>query len=70
MRKNSNKKEKIILSIEQIMAQVDDLHGTSLINLEDEVNRIYKELTQLTYNINKYLMEKKSWKSNSYKLMR
>lgn len=54
-----NKKEKIILSLEQIMAQVDDLHGTSLINLEDGVNRIYKELTQLTYNIDKYLMEKK-----------
>lgn len=54
-----NKKEKIILSLERIMAQVDDLHGTSLINLEDGVNRIYKELTQLTYNIDKYLMENK-----------
>lgn len=59
MRQNLNKKEEIILSLERIMAQVDDLHGTSLINLEDEVNRIYKELTQLTYNIDKYLMEKK-----------
>lgn len=59
MGNNLSKKEKIMLSLEQIISKVDDLHGTSLLNSNDEITNIYKKLTQLAYNIDKYLIEKK-----------
>lgn len=54
-----NKKEKIILSLERIMAQVDDLGQKRVIDIDYETKDIYKKLTQLAYNIDKYLIEKK-----------
>lgn len=59
MRNNPNKKEEIMLSLEQIISEVDDLHRTSVLHIDDEIAKIYKKLTQLAYNIDKYLIEEK-----------
>ena len=59
MRNNLSKKEKIMLSLEQIISEVDDLYSTRVLHIDDEIAKIYKKLTQLAYNIDKYLIEKK-----------
>ena len=51
MKKNLNKKEEIIKSLEQIRSKVDDLNGTTLINLVDEVANIHNQLTEVIENI-------------------
>ena len=58
MGKNLNKKEEIIWSLEQIMSQVDDLNGTTLINLTNGVANIYNQLTKIVKDIDDNLMMK------------
>lgn len=58
MDKNLNKKEEIIWSLEQVMSQVCDLNGTTLINLTHEVANIYNQLTKVVENIDDNLIEK------------
>lgn len=58
MGKNLNQKEEIIWSLEQIMSQVDDLNGTTLINLMNEVANIYSQLAEIIEDINDNLMIK------------
>lgn len=56
MGKNLNKKEEIIWSLEQVMSQVCDLNGTTLIDLTHEVANIYNELAKITMDIDDNLM--------------
>lgn len=59
MRNNPSKKEEIMLSLEQIISEVNDLHRISVLHIDDEIAKIYKKLTQLAYNIDKYLIEER-----------
>lgn len=58
MSKNLNKKEEIMWSLEQIMSQVDDLNGTTLINLTNGVANIYNQLEEIVQDIYDNLMVK------------
>lgn len=56
MDKNLNKKEEIICSLEQVMSQVCDLNGTTLINLTNGVANIYRQLVKITEDVDDNLM--------------
>ena len=58
MSKNLNKKEEIMWSLKQIMSQVDDLNGTTLINLTNGVANIYNQLEEIVQDIYDNLMVK------------